>query len=298
MSSTAWQRVEEPRVRPRRVLLLGSTGMVGRSWAQLLRAQGIEHTALHRPEFDLQDPDSIDRAMRDQYDLVINAAAWTDVDGAEAEGAMSEQANAHAVAHIAQRSDAMGSMLITYSTDYVFAGNARAPYPIDAPIKPLNVYGRSKALGESLLRECTDRHILIRTSWVYAPWGKNFVLTMRSLMAERSELKVVNDQHGRPSSALELAQGSLELYRYGAAGTWHLTDNGECTWFDFATHIAASIGSSCRVESCDSDAFPRTAKRPAYSTLDIQPTQGLIGEQSHWSSRVDDVLKAIHTLDS
>jgi len=296
MSSSAWQRVDDPRPMPSRVLVLGSTGMVGRSWTDLLGSKNIKHAALHRPDFDLAVPASIERALQDEYDLVINAAAWTDVDGAESDPSGCDQANAHAVAQIARRCDEMGALLITYSTDYVFSGDALKPYPIDAPIEPRNAYGRSKALGESMLREITDRHLLIRTSWVYAPWGTNFVRTMRLLLQQRPVLKVVNDQQGRPSSAQQLARASLELYLNGASGTWHLTDAGECTWFEFANHIARSIGSSCHIDPCASSAFPRPAKRPHYSTLETEPTDALIGPQAHWTTRVDAVLGAQDTM--
>lgn len=298
MNTKALQQVDSPRPQPRRVLILGSSGMVGRSWVDLLRAKNIAFVALHRPQFDLAAPDSIERAVQDEFDLVVNAAAWTDVDGAEADPHGCTQANAHAVAQLARGCASIGAMLISYSTDYVFAGDAQRPYPIDAPIHPVNAYGRSKALGESMLRDCTDQHLLIRTSWVYAPWGKNFVRTMCSLMEQRDELRVVNDQRGRPSSAQHLAEGSLNLYRTGARGTWHLSDAGECSWFELATHIAQSIGSGCRVIPCASSEFPRPAKRPAFSTLDIEQTQALIGQPGHWTSRVDQVLHTPEIADS
>lgn len=290
MSHQAWQRVDESRQGPKRVLVLGRSGMVGRAWCEALGSKGIEHTALARPEFDLSDPALIDRAFESRFDLVINAAAWTDVDGAESNEAGANQANAYGVEQIAKRCKESGAFLITYSTDYVFGGDASSPYPIDAPIQPLNAYGRSKALGESLLRATCENHLLIRTSWVHAPWGKNFVLTMRSLMQTREELSVVDDQRGRPSSAFTLANRSLELYLSGATGTWHLTDAGECTWFGLACEIQDQLGSSCLINPCTSEAFPRPAKRPAYSTLDISATDRLIGSLPSWEQGVKQSL--------
>jgi dTDP-4-dehydrorhamnose reductase len=286
MSTNGWQRVEQQRHTPTRVLVLGSSGMVGRAWCDLLKRRGIEYTPLQRPEFDLCDNDSIDRAIIDGFELVVNAAAWTDVDGAESEEADATQANAHAVHRIAERCNAAGSMLITYSTDYIFNGKSETPYAIDHAPDPINAYGRSKALGESLLRECTPQHILIRTSWVHAPWGKNFVRTMCSLLREREGVSVVDDQRGRPTSALSIAEGSLSLYEKGALGTWHLTDKGECTWFGLASRVRHELGSSCDVQPCTSDAFPRPAARPAYSTLDITATNRLIGPLPDWESTV------------
>ena len=286
MSQIGWQRVEQERRTPTRVLVLGSSGMVGRAWCRLLERRGIDYTALRRPEFDLCRTETIDRAVTDGFELVVNAAAWTDVDGAETQEADATQANAHAVRHIADRCDAAGSMLITYSTDYIFNGEAGKPYPIDHPPDPINAYGRSKALGESLLRESTDQHILIRTSWVHAPWGKNFVRTMSSLLRDRDEVRVVDDQRGRPTSALSIAAGSMSLYEKGALGTWHVTDAGECTWFGLASRVRRELGSSCDVQPCTSDAFPRPAARPAYSTLDIAATDRLIGPLPEWESTV------------
>lgn len=291
MSSIAWQRVEEHRPAPKRVLVLGSTGMVGRAWCELLTQRGIDFRAMHRPEFDLSNPESIQASVQGEYDLVVNAAAWTDVDGAETDEPGANQANAYAVEQIAKSCAQINATLISYSTDYVFDGCAHSPYAIDAPIEPINAYGRSKALGESLLREASDQHILIRTSWVHAPWGKNFVLTMRSLMTDRHELQVVHDQRGRPSSAISVATGSLSLYTHGALGTWHLTDAGECTWHGLASEIRDVLGAECDVHPCSSDAFPRPAKRPAYSTLDIQATGSLIGSLPDWKQGVRDSLK-------
>lgn len=290
MSPLAWQRIEPQRDLPRRVLVLGSTGMLGRAWCQHLDSLNIEHTAAHRPEFDLSDPSSITRSVNGPYDLVVNAAAWTNVDDAESDEEGATRANAHAIELIAQRCEQLGAMLITYSTDYVFNGCASTPYPIDAPIDPINAYGRSKALGESLLRSVSENHILIRTSWVHAPWGKNFVLTMHSLTTSRDEISVVNDQQGRPTNAVSLAIGSLDLYTHGALGTWHLTDAGECTWHALATEIRDVLDAPCRVHACSSDEFPRPAKRPNYSTLYIADTESLIGARPNWKSGVANSL--------
>ena len=293
MTTALTQHIDRTRKQPEHVLVLGSTGMLGRSWVQLLEREGIKHQALSRPEFDLSDPESIIRALpaQNEYDLVVNAAAWTDVDGAEEDEAGAEQSNGYAVEQIAQRCLERNTLLITYSTDYVFSGQSTAPFPIDAPIAPLNAYGRSKALGELLLRQSTPNHLLIRTSWVYAPWGKNFVLTMKQLMHDRDRLRVVDDQQGRPTCALELAANSLKLFRAGAIGTWHLTDEGECTWFRLAQEIKSTLDAGCVIEPCNSSEFPRPAQRPTYSTLDIEPTIALIGPFEPWQSRVRDVLE-------
>lgn len=296
MTMPSVQSVSHDRPSPTRVLVLGAMGMVGRSWVECLGARGIECDGLARPEFDLMDPDSIQRCLSESskpYDLVVNAAAWTDVDGAEADEPGATRANAHAVAEIAALCNTLGSALITYSTDYVFSGDAQSPYPVDAPINPINAYGRSKALGESLLSESGTEHILIRTSWVYAPWGNNFVRTISKLAQSRDELMVVNDQRGRPTSAQRLAESSLALYLNGAQGTWHLTDADECTWYDFATQIARRTNPACSVRPCGSETYPRPAARPSYSTLDIADSTDLIGAIGSWKNHLCEVLESL-----
>ncbi|MCH8507183.1 MAG: dTDP-4-dehydrorhamnose reductase [Phycisphaerales bacterium] len=275
---------------PGQAVVLGARGMVGRSWCGLLTAHQIPFRALARPDFDLDQPATLVAAVEKGNRLVVNAAAWTDVDGAESDEPAATRANAEAAGVLAERCATVGATLIHYSTDYVFSGQARSPYPVDAPIEPMNAYGRSKAAGEAAVRGSGTEHLIIRTSWVYAPWGKNFVRTIAKLAAERDRLEVVNDQRGRPTSAEHLAASSLALYLAGANGTWHATDAGECTWFDFATAIAEQLGSSCSVEACTSEKFPRPARRPAYSTLDLEQTEGLIGPLADWRVALSKVL--------
>lgn len=294
MSSQIIQSIGSSRTDPKQALVLGSTGMVGRSWCALLEREGIEFRAVSRPEFDLLNPQAVRDAIELDDDLVINAAAWTDVDGAESDPDGANQANSESVGILADRCHALGATIIHYSTDYVFDGQACTPYPVDAPINPSNAYGRSKALGEKQIRQThSDAHIIIRTSWVYAPWGNNFVRTIAKLAAEKSELRVVDDQRGRPSSAEQLAATSLELYRKGAIGTWHASDAGECTWCDLAKLIAARVNPDCVVNPCSSDEYPRSAFRPPYSVLDIGSTESVCGPLLRWEDAVSVVLDQI-----
>jgi len=295
MTPSPVQSIAPPRPVPRRVLVLGSTGMVGRSWVELLIDREIAHDAVSRPDFDLLGPESIDRCVSGDYDLVVNAAAWTDVDGAEEHENRATAANAEAVERIARRCTEMDAVLVSYSTDYVFAGDGDSPYRVDGPVSPVNAYGRSKAEGERRLRAVGSEHLLIRTSWVYAPWGKNFVRTIRGLARDRDELRVVDDQRGRPTSAQHLASGSLELYLKGGGGVWHLCDDGECSWHELACAIIDHDGSACRVDPCTSAEFPRPAKRPGYSTLDLTETIDLIGRPGHWCENLRSVLRAEHS---
>jgi dTDP-4-dehydrorhamnose reductase len=274
-----------------RVLLIGASGMLGRAMAAELRKRDWSYDAPPRSELNLGDPDQVRRLVkfRSPPPLVINCAAWTDVDGAERDEAAATRINGEAVAELTRLAN-MDSTLVTFSTDYVFAGDAQHPYPTSAGRAPLNAYGRSKAVGEAAMEERPMGWLNIRTSWLYAPWGKNFVRTMRKLLMEKSEVRVVNDQQGRPTSAEHLARSTLALLDRGAEGHHHVTDGGACTWFEFAAEIGRLAGAPGRVEPCSSSEFPRPAKRPAYSVLDISETERLIGPMPDWRANLADVI--------
>lgn len=275
-------------------LLIASQGMLGRATAELFAHHALPCTAVNYPEFDLTNPEHVARAVHPGVRFVINCAAWTDVDGAEANESGADGANATGVANLAIRCKEVGALLVTYSTDYVFSGVATRPYPVDAPREPLNAYGRSKARGEEALERSGARFLNIRTSWLYAPWGKNFVRTMAGLLKSRPSLKVVDDQRGRPTSAEHLASMTLRLIDLGAeSGHWHVTDGGECTWFEFAREIGRLAGAAGVVEPCTSEQFPRPAKRPAYSVLDISRTEALLGPMADWRANLADVVARI-----
>lgn len=282
------------------IVVLGAGGMLGRAWCELLDERGIGYRAHGRAGCDLCDERSVRDAVRDAK-VVVNCAAYTDVDGAEAHEDEATQINGEAVGLLGEACAEAGARLVHYSTDYVFNGQpfgdpaGAPPYRTHEPRDPINAYGRSKAVGESLLEPLIDAGeldaLIIRTSWVYAPWGKNFVLTIAKLAAERDELTVVNDQHGRPTSALGLAATTLSLLEAGAEpGIWHATDGGRCTWFDFATAIAEKTDSGCVVKPCGSEQFPSPAKRPAFSVLDLSATEELIGPMRPWEEHLQAVL--------
>ncbi len=274
-------------------VVLGADGMLGRAWMELLAARGLDARAALYPEVDLTDEASIARAVDGPLTAVVNCAAYTDVDGAEADEATATRVNGDGVGALARRCAALGVPLVHYSTDYVFDGGADAPYPVDHPTDPVNAYGRSKLAGERALVDAGGPHLLIRTSWLYAPWGKNFVRTIASLAASRESLRVVDDQRGRPTSAEHLAELSLALLDHGARGTFHGTDGGECTWFDFASAIAAHVNPSCVVHPCTSDEYPRPATRPSYSVLDLGPTEAAIGPRESWRVHLARVLERL-----
>ncbi|HEX6873574.1 MAG TPA: dTDP-4-dehydrorhamnose reductase [Micromonosporaceae bacterium] len=259
---------------PVRWLLLGAGGMLGRDLREVLAADAaVELTAATRAEVDVTDPHAV-RAAVPGHQLVVNAAAWTDVDAAEAEPERALAANGEAVGRLAQVCHASGARLLHLSTDYVFAGDATAPYLEDSPTAPVNRYGESKLRGEQLVRAAlpADGYV-IRTAWLYGEHGRNFVATMLRLARERDSVDVVRDQRGQPTWSMALARqlvrlGHAALAGQAPAGVYHGTAAGETTWYDFARDVFALAGlDPNRVRPTTSDRFVRPARRPAYSVL-------------------------------
>ncbi|MEO1237870.1 MAG: dTDP-4-dehydrorhamnose reductase, partial [Planctomycetota bacterium] len=251
-------------------VIVGAAGMLGRAWRKLLDARGESCVGLDRPEIDITDAASVAAAIPPGTRVVVNCAAYTDVDACETHEADAHRVNADGPARLAERCAAVDAVLVHYSTDYVFAGDADTPYPVDAPIAPASAYGRTKAAGEAAIRDTGCRHLIVRTSWLYAPWGNNFVRTMLKLTAERNALNVVNDQRGRPTSAQHLAAVSKQLLDAEAEGTYHVTDGGECTWHGFTAEIARRAGpphDRCDVRPSTTAAFPSPPPQPADSDL-------------------------------
>ncbi|MFA9478019.1 dTDP-4-dehydrorhamnose reductase [Phycisphaerales bacterium AB-hyl4] len=272
------------------LLLISPNGMLGRAWRELLDAHGLDYETAARPDFDLNQPETIEAHLVDGVRTVINCSAWTDVDGAETHEADAMLVNGEAVGQLARRCQAINATLVHYSTDYVFNGRAETPYRTDQPRDPLNAYGRTKARGELLIEQSGCEHLIIRTSWLYAPWGSNFVRTMARLTAEKPTLRVVDDQRGRPTSCEHLATTSLALLQNGGRGVYHITDGGECTWCEFTQEINRQLGHSCDVQPCTTDEFPRPAKRPAYSVLDLSEAEHLVGPMPEWKVNLRSVL--------
>jgi dTDP-4-dehydrorhamnose reductase len=275
------------------VVVLGASGMLGRAVLAELGRRGLEHRGAAHAEIDLARPASLEAGLPLGTGTVINCAGWTNVDGAEGQEAQATAVNGQGVGDLAARCRELGAVLVHYSTDYVFSGKASAPYATDHPRAPINAYGRSKALGEQLLEQSGARHLLLRTSWVYAPWGKNFVRTIARLAGQRTSLSVVNDQLGRPSSAEQIARVTLELLDGDALGTFHVSDDGECTWFEFAQAVVALAGLSCKVEPCSSAQFPSPALRPSYSVLDLSSTRGRVSSIAPWQDCLADVMRRL-----
>jgi len=276
-----------------RFVVLGAAGMLGRAFVERLRAGGHAFETRMRPQLELGDRASVEASVPDAASVVINCAAWTDVDGAEKHEAEATRINGEALEWLSARCAATGALLVSFGTDYVFDGKGATPYPLTHPRSPINAYGRSKAAGEAALEAGPAAYLQPRTSWLYAPWGHNFVRTMARLGAAQKTLRVVDDQRGRPTSATYLAEQTLALVAAGSRGVAHVSDGGECTWFELATAVMAGLKLECRVEPCTSREMPRPAPRPGYSVLDLSATERVLGPSRGWRDNLADVLARI-----
>jgi len=268
------------------ILLFGADGQVGFELHRTLAALGAVHACTRSGRLpdaqpatraDLAEPDqaaALIRTLRPR--AVVNAAAYTAVDKAEDEPALACRINAEAVAEIAAACAQTGSTLLHYSTDYVFNGDNTQPWREDDATGPLGVYGKTKLAGEDAIRASGCQYLILRTAWVYAARGHNFLRTMLRLAAEREELRVVNDQIGSPTSARWLAEVSARVLqaRPQGSGTWHAVAAGACSWCEFAEAIVADavvaglIARAPKVTGIASREYPTKARRPAYSRLD------------------------------
>jgi dTDP-4-dehydrorhamnose reductase len=252
-----------------RVIVTGAAGMLGQA---VLALWGKQHevTGLTRSDCDLRDTEGVKKVFsRLQPGLILHLAAYTDVDGCEREPQHAHECNAQAAQNVAQAALSLAAALVYISTDYVFSGGQSSPYREEDPTGPLNVYGASKLAGENHVRALLDRHFIVRTSWLFGSGGKNFVSTILKLGAERSELRVVDDQRGSPTYTRHLATKLLELAATQKFGTYHITGAGSCSWFEFAQSIVkAAGGREVPVVPITSAEYVRPARRPANSVLE------------------------------
>ena len=256
-----------------RWLVVGAGGMLGRDLSALLAAEELDYSALTRAELDLTDAAAV-KASVAGYDVVVNAAAWTDVDGAETHEAEASAINGQAVRNLALACADSGARLLSLSTDYVFPGDATEPIAEDTPTAPINAYGRGKLIGEQAVLELLpETGYVVRTAWLYGRHGKNFVATILNAAGQREFLDVVDDQQGQPTSTPALSRQLLALGRAGhagraPAGVYHGTCSGRTTWFGLARAAFELSGLDPeRVRPTTSERFVRPAPRPAYSVL-------------------------------
>ena len=248
-----------------RVLLTGANGQLG---SALCKAFGYE-TVIPKdlPDFDLTRPSVEEEIIGAAPDLIIHAAAYTDVDGAEREPDFAMAVNARGTEHIARAAVRLGARLIYISTDYVFDGKQRIPYREDDSPRPINRYGFSKWKGEQAVLASGARGLVIRTAWLYGSVGKNFVKSIIRAAQNEPILKVVNDQTGCPTYAEDLAAAVASLVRKDVEGVIHVTNRGQCTWYEFAQAIVHEMGFSCSIMPITTEQAGRLAQRPPYSVL-------------------------------
>lgn len=249
------------------ILILGSRGMLGTA---LMRAFSKDSPiGWDKDEIDITNQKAVTSKIQTlKPDIIINAAAYTDVDGCESNKKTCMAVNGTAVGYLADVATSLQSIFVHFSTDYVFRGDNKKGYDENAQdIDPPNVYGQSKAQGEDFAQK-TPLHYLIRLSWLFGPQGKNFVDTMLNLASEHDTLQVVNDQHGKPTYTIDLAQRIRSMIQHAESfGVYHVTNEGSCAWYDFAKEIFRLAHMKTQVLPCSSSEFPRPAKRPQYSIL-------------------------------
>lgn len=281
-----------------RVLVAGSAGQVARALAEAPH-RGFTVRTFGRPEFDLERHETVEAAITAfRPDVVINAAAYTAVDKAESEPDVAMRINAEGPGRLADLAAKTGAPILHLSTDYVFSGDKASPYVESDPVGPASAYGRSKLEGEQRVAAANPKHLILRTAWVHAPYGANFVRTMLRLAETRPELGVVADQHGAPTYAPDIAEGLLEIVARIASGgpapwgVYHMAASGSCVWADFAEHVfavsAAAGGPSAKVRRIPTAEYPTPARRPANSRLDCGKLRSDYGVAlPDWRSGVD-----------
>jgi dTDP-4-dehydrorhamnose reductase len=266
-----------------RILITGGEGMLAGAFKDVLAMRGQSCTAPGHAPLDVTDASQIQTLFKEvQPTLVLNCAAYTKVDLCEQHPQQAEQVNGRAVGLLAQACSQTGAWLVHFSTDYVFDGSKRQPWRVEDPTEPINAYGRSKLLGETLLRQSALRRwMLVRTAWLYGPHGPNFVQTILRAARSGRPLEVVADQVGSPTYTLDLAEATLSLLHADAAGLYHLTNAGQASWFEFAQAILRTQGLSVPVSPLSSDQWrgrqPQSAVRPAWSVLDCSAAERVLG---------------------
>lgn len=251
-----------------RVLVTGAGGMLGGDAAAALAKRGHTVFGLARSELEITDPAAVEAAFADlRPDAVLNCAAFTDVDGAEANEAAAMLVNDSAAALVAGTAAAHGAKMLHVSSDYVFDGTRRRPYVESDLPGALSAYGRSKQAGETSVAIANPRHFIVRSSWLFGIGGPNFVETMLRIAAEQPEVLVVTDQVGTPTYTPHLAAALAELLEGESFGIHHVSAAGQCSWFEFAQEIFDQAGVECRVMSASTEMLDRPAPRPPYSVL-------------------------------
>jgi dTDP-4-dehydrorhamnose reductase len=272
-----------------RILLVGAKGMLANAIRRALEARGHTVTGVDVPDIDITKRESVDAHFASvKPTLVINCAAYTNVDGCEKNRELADAVNGTGVGHLAEASKKIGATLVHYSTDYVFDGTLRRPLQPNDPVGPVSAYGKGKLLGEQLLQQhAPPRWLILRTAWLYGPSGNNFPQAILNAAKAGKPLRVVSDQYGSPTFTQHLADATLNLLDSTASGIFHATNSGDTNWADFARAVLKEFGVVAPVESISADDWkkikPDSATRPAYSVLDTSAYTKATGKpMPHW----------------
>ena len=284
------------------ILVTGANGQLGCEMRRLGAVSPHNYIFTDVAELDITKADAVmDTVKAASVDVIVNCAAYTNVDKAESDEATAELINATAVANLANAMKEVGGTLFHVSTDYVFGSEGNTPRTEDMPLNPLGVYGRTKLHGEQAIAESGCKALIFRTAWLYSEFGNNFLKTMMRLTAEKEQLNVVFDQVGSPTYAGDLALAIFSIIEAGVyegnEGVYHFSNEGVCSWYDFAVEIAATAGNTnCRINPCHSSEFPSPVTRPPYSVLDktkIKTTFDI--DIPHWRESMEYCIKRIKT---
>lgn len=278
-----------------KVLVTGVSGQLGFDVVKELESKGHQAYGTVRSDFDMTNESEILAYVRKTLpDAIIHCAAYTNVDKAETDKETAYAVNGLGTKYLAQAAKEINAKMIFVSTDYVFDGSANEPYEVDHPTNPIGVYGETKLAGEEFMKSILERFFIVRTSWVYGANGNNFVKTMLRLGNERGEVGVVHDQVGSPTYTVDLAAFLVELIESEKYGIYHATNEGKCSWYEFAVEIFKQAGLSVKVKPLTTDQFPRPAARPKYSVLSKKKVRemGFLSFRS-WEDALSSFLKEI-----
>lgn len=294
-----------------KILVTGGNGQLGNEFKSILTTGEaeiakcpIDHTKCEAiyvdvDKLDITDLNAVMEFVKaEKPDVIINCAAFTNVDGCESNKDTAFKVNALGARNLAMAAEAVNGKIVHVSTDYVFSGVGEEPLAEFNETKPYSTYGTTKLLGEQYVRDFSSKYYIVRTAWLYGYVGKNFVYTMANLAKKLDEITVVNDQIGNPTNANDLAYHILKLIKTDEYGIYHCTGEGECSWYDFASKIIELTGENCTVKPCTSEEYasknPAAAKRPEYSSLDNMMLRCTVGdEMRNWEEAIEMFMKKV-----
>lgn len=280
------------------ILVTGSNGQLGHDVIKLLENSEHRVYGYDRKQMDITDEKAVFREVtKIKPDVIVHCAAYTNVDGAEKDQDGAYAVNTFGTKYLAMAAKEVDAKMVYVSTDYVFDGEAKEPYEVDSPTNPIGVYGKTKLGGEEAVKEILDKYYIVRTAWVFGKNGKNFVKTMLRLGKERGEIGVVADQYGSPTYTIDLAKFIIELIQTDKYGVYHATNNGTCSWYEFAVEIFKQAGLNVKVNPLTTEQYPTPAKRPKFSVLSKKKIaeEGFTPLQ-HWQDALNTYLKEINEI--